>query len=126
MDSAFGRYFDPEHPWVRGVFDDNDHRGRMDDTTSYKIASVTGWKGAQDDQRHRYHNAILMMNVTTDDLAYHHLFKFLIENKVLERASWATEYEAWLWILGMKGQLLDSTIRGFTLDDIISVALLVS
>lgn len=72
------KYFVPEHPWVRGLFaEDVIGLGtKLDDASSRKLATLTGWK-PRDDEGHRYHNALVMMNITPEDMMYYHMYDFV-------------------------------------------------
>lgn len=126
MDIILNRLFKPENPWVRGLFSEYESRDPIDDSTSRTLASVTGWDGDEDDRGHRLHNAVLMVNVTTEDLMYHLLYNFLLDADVLGLGSWPERRIEWLIALGLHHQPQHSSIHSLKIDDVISIALLVS
>lgn len=72
--STLDRYFDPERPWVRGLFDEDivGLRVKLDDAGSRKLAMLTGWE-PRDKKGHRYHNTLVMMNIHFQQEAFYQI-----------------------------------------------------
>lgn len=125
------KYFDPEHPWVRGLFTE-DIMGlgtKLDDASSQRLAKLTGWK-PRDENGHRYHNALLMMDIQPGDVLYHHMYNFV--------KGWGEKTET-LKRCGMSGDVKEKCFeyfhlfhqfrrpdyKGLNVDDMLSIAIMV-
>lgn len=130
-EETLDKYFKPEHPWVRGLFaEDIVGLGvKLDDATSRRLAKLTGWK-PKNDKGHRYHNALVMMNITPEDVMYHHMYGFV--------KGWGDKLDS-LKRCGITGDEKDKCLEHFNLfqqfrcqsskdlnvDDILAIAILV-
>lgn len=122
------KYFKPEHPWVRNLYCENRASEKLDDSSSRRLATLTSWK-PRDDKGHRYHNALVMLNIMPEDVMYHHMYDFVKgwgeKLDTLERTHKKIDVQAECLAYFNPWQLNDSNTRGLTVDDVLSIAILV-
>lgn len=82
---------------------------------------MTGWVGDENDKGHRLHDAVLMMDVTTGDLMYHHLYNFLVDSDIPGLRPWPENSMKWLRALRLIKQPQHSSIHNLNRDDMISI-----
>lgn len=123
----FSQCFDPEHPWIRAVFAKSEKGYQLDDDSSRRLAKSTGWD-QKDENGHRYHNAVVMMDVNKEDLMYFHLYKFVKdfwEPVTFLKRRKETEKEQCFFHFGVSKQLPRDAIDRLSIDDVMSIALMV-
>lgn len=123
------KYFKPEHPWVRNLYCENGVSEKLNDSSSRRLATLTSWK-PRDDKGHRYHNALVMLNIMPEDVMYHHMYDFVKgwgdKLDTLERTRKRIDLQAECFeYFNLWPGLRHSVPRGATVDDVLSIAILV-